>query len=560
MSVLARTIHHHGETLTVEALYERHIPHTTWRDRDQIRGGKPFPSDASMLRAAGLMDHGSPAQLVQIAAWLEWLDALSEAGLSPAERFEGLLEVLRSPRPGGWVPGPAVLACATEALSPDDVRDLVAALSAAPIRDDATTTVICALPLIRAGEPPPDAADDARLLHLPPSVLREVLRAMPPDRREAALLRRMRTDQPNAAKFALEVLLYVWDLLDTPGLLAGVTRLREVCKPYPGIGALYDKLDAGVVPRGPDGLTERARECFAHWEELRAAERRSERLGPVAEAAVSQRRVVADAAELTSADAWFAATPERREVIAKAVLAALGPKAFVFVGFERDVAVFSPKRKKLPLSLVPGGTFDQGLSEDALDRLRVRVEQAGLTEPYEEWGALLDRIGTLRPVRRVTVGPFLMGQKPGAPLSANELVDWLEAGPWRLPTESEWEHAARGGESDRLTWRGDELPDERWLRETRKLGEKAANRFGLWGFGLLPEVCADRWAPDYQGAPTDGGPVVGPGPRVVRGGAAELSPWQGCGEWHLLLTAMRGHQQGWASLAARPVIGLNASR
>ena len=76
----------------------------------------------------------------------------------------------------------------------------------------------------------------------------------------------------------------------------------------------------------------------------------------------------------------------------------------------------------------------------------------------------------------------------------------------------------------------------------------------------MPELCADRWRPDYRGAPLDGAPVCGPGPRAVRGGAAMVHPWQACGEWQLLLTAMRSSQAAWEFFVAlRPVIGLRVS-
>jgi len=114
-----------------------------------------------------------------------------------------------------------------------------------------------------------------------------------------------------------------------------------------------------------------------------------------------------------------------------------------------------------------------------------------------------------------------------------------------------------GGVNGQLTWRGDALPHEAWFLEASALGPEACNAFGLWGFGLEPELCADAWAPDYEGAPTDGSARTGAGPRAARGGAAEVYPWQGCGEWQLLLTAVRGSQDAWEyGVAVRPVIGL----
>ena len=43
------------------------------------------------------------------------------------------------------------------------------------------------------------------------------------------------------------------------------------------------------------------------------------------------------------------------------------------------------------------------------------------------------------------------------------------------------------------------------------------------------------------------------GPPVIRGGAADVSPWQDCGEWLLALSAGRGPQDMFTSV--RPAIG-----
>ncbi len=90
------------------------------------------------------------------------------------------------------------------------------------------------------------------------------------------------------------------------------------------------------------------------------------------------------------------------------------------------------------------------------------------------------------------------------------------------------------------------------------MSAEATNAFGLWGFGDLPEVCADRWAPTYEGAPTDGSPRRGDGPRVCRGGAGQVFPWQRSGEWALLLTTSRASAEAWEyAVGVRPVIGLS---
>jgi formylglycine-generating enzyme required for sulfatase activity len=126
-------------------------------------------------------------------------------------------------------------------------------------------------------------------------------------------------------------------------------------------------------------------------------------------------------------------------------------------------------------------------------------------------------------------------------------VTWAEAGlfcewltresghPHHLPTEAEWERAARGGrESARYPW-GDE-PPARWfgnrpgpLPAPPHVGQGPANGFGLTDLaGVVHEWCRDWYAADAYGPEPVRAPAGPPdgARRVSRGGAwRHQEPW-----------------------------------
>jgi formylglycine-generating enzyme required for sulfatase activity len=191
------------------------------------------------------------------------------------------------------------------------------------------------------------------------------------------------------------------------------------------------------------------------------------------------------------------------------------------------------------VSLSPG-SFTMG--SNASDPSEQPAHRVALSRPFAigkyevtvaEWNACVEAGACIR------VGQYVSAT-PKAPIrdvswdDAQQYLQWLSANsgkPYRLPSEAEWEYAARGGASTRYWW-GDQMAVGKancrecgppWrIDGPADAGSFAANQYGIYDMnGSVWEWVSDCWHSSYEGAPADGKAwdQADCGVRVLRGGS-----------------------------------------
>ena len=195
---------------------------------------------------------------------------------------------------------------------------------------------------------------------------------------------------------------------------------------------------------------------------------------------------------------------------------------------------------------IPSGKFLMG-TKRLISREGLSEEQLKLSGEFEEYPQHEVIIKSFSMgIREVTQKEwfFIMGSNPSENKGDDlpvENITWEEAKAfahklseitgknYRLPTEAEWEYAARAG-SESIFHFGDNpagLAEHAWFRDnadgkSHKAGTKKANPFGLYDMlGNVWERTEDCWHIDYEDAPADGSVWESEDCafRVVRGGA-----------------------------------------
>jgi formylglycine-generating enzyme required for sulfatase activity len=203
-----------------------------------------------------------------------------------------------------------------------------------------------------------------------------------------------------------------------------------------------------------------------------------------------------------------------------------------------------PLIKEPEMVKIPAGSFQMGSNngednEKPVHSVRLKSFAIGrYPVTFDEYDQFAEAIGKPKPD---DMG-WGRGKRPVINVNWEEAVayaQWLsDVGDkhFRLPTEAEWEYAARAGTTTDFYWDDQGVAkDFAWFNENSKdkthpVGEKKPNAFGLYDMvGNVWEWAKDCWHDNYHQAPDDGSSWqeqknVECYYRVLRGGSWNSDP------------------------------------
>ena len=213
----------------------------------------------------------------------------------------------------------------------------------------------------------------------------------------------------------------------------------------------------------------------------------------------------------------------------------------------------------LEMVAIPGGQFLMGSPENEPERSNDESPQHTVTiQPFymgkfpvtqAQWKAV-----AALPKVKIDLNPdpsyFKGANRPVENVSWDDAIEFCArlsnktGKPYRLPSEAEWEYAARAGTTtpfhfgetittDLANYDGNYTygsgPKGEYREQTTEVGKFPPNAFGLYDMhGSIWEWCQDAWHDSYEGAPADGTAWMSENDnnsRLLRGGSWYYDPW-----------------------------------
>lgn len=236
---------------------------------------------------------------------------------------------------------------------------------------------------------------------------------------------------------------------------------------------------------------------------------------------------------LSDRNLWNAAGKNLQDKTILAVAKKLG-SAYKFVETKEyhcnkqkhRIATFQHIKSGILLNLIPGGTYVMGAKDGNLDEKPAHsvTIKAMLVGKFEVTQDQWQKIAGKNPSR------FKAVNKPVENVRWNDMKNWFlkSGGQLRLPSESEWEYACRGGTTSKYFWGNKVNKDYFWYTANSKkqthsvlLHAEKSNAFGLSDMsGNVAEWCQDRMISHYKDGPNNSEPRLkgSSSYRVNRGG------------------------------------------
>lgn len=206
---------------------------------------------------------------------------------------------------------------------------------------------------------------------------------------------------------------------------------------------------------------------------------------------------------------------------------------------------FAGRMPQIDMVSIPAGSFAMGSTrrddERPVHKVRMSAFEMGKTEvTFDQWDACFANDGCDHFPKDEGWG---RGNRPVINVSwddAQQFITWLNQSTgkrYRLPSEAEWEYAARAGSGTRFSVGGclstsqanydgkhplDGCRQGDYREQTTAVGSFAANAFGLHDMhGNVWEWTQDCWNDSHSGAPSDGTARTSGNcsRRVIRGGS-----------------------------------------